>query len=104
MTTATEFVNSFVTIHNKEIDIHYRKTNFRVAIDKVTKMYLTKKKSKYAAWIPGSRFFLDYQYNLCIKTRDNQEISMDVKASERQYFIAPISFVKNLKKNTPVGA
>jgi len=103
ITARTEFDNTFVTIHNSELDIHYRKKRFRVALDKVTKMYLKRKKSKLPAWIPGMRFFLDNEYNLCIRTKDNKEISMDVKASERQYFIDPIAMVRKLNQNnTPI--
>jgi len=94
-----EFDNTFVTIHNQEIDIHYRKKNIRLALDKVAKIYLAKKKSKYASWIPGLRFFLDEEYNLCIKTNDDKVINMEIKASEKQFFIDPIAMVRKLNKN-----
>lgn len=99
-----KFENSFVTIHNKEIDIHYRKKKFRVAIDKVTKMYLAKKKSRLSLWIPGMQSIIDRDYNLCIKTTDNKKISMDVKASEKQFFIDPIAMVRKLNKKNHMEA
>jgi hypothetical protein len=100
MTNANpEFDNSFVTIHNKEIDIHYRKKRIKVGLDKVAKMYLAKKKSKYCTWFPGISNLIDNEYNFCIKTQDDKEISFEVKASEKQYFIDPISFIRKMKKN-----
>jgi hypothetical protein len=69
-----------------------------MALDKVAKIYLAKKKSRYASWIPGLRFFLDNEYNLCIKTSDNKIINMEIKASEKQFFIDPIAMVRKLNK------
>lgn len=92
----TEFDNSYVTIQNKELDIHYRKKRFKVALDNVAKIYLSKKKSR--SWIPGISRFLDPEFNLCIQTSDNEKISMDVRASERQYFIGPIAIVRSMKR------
>ena len=43
----TTYDNSFVTIKNQELDIHYRQNNLVVDLDSVSKIYLTKKKSRY---------------------------------------------------------
>lgn len=92
----TTYDNSFVTIKNQELDIHYRQNNLVVDLDSVSKIYLTKKKSRYETWMPILRRFLDTEYNLCIRTRDNKEIRIDVKASEKQFFIEPIAMVRGM--------
>jgi hypothetical protein len=89
--------NPYVTIENEEIDIRYRKNNYHLALDKVSKMYLSPKRSYWSS-IPGLSRFMDKSYNLCIRTRDEQEINIDVKAFERQYFIDPIALVRKMKK------
>lgn len=96
----TEFDNSYVTIQNKELDIHYRKKRFKVALDKVAKIYLSKKKSRYCTWFPAIERFIDPEFNLCIQTNDNEQISMEVRASEKQYFIDPIAIVRNMKRTS----
>ncbi|RZJ36028.1 MAG: hypothetical protein EOO51_03040 [Flavobacterium sp.] len=100
----TTYDNSFVTIKDQELDIHYRQNNFVVDLHSVSKMYLTKKKSRYEAWIPILRRFMDPEYNLCIRTRDNKEIRMDVKASEKQFFIEPIAVVRGMGKSNLFSA
>lgn len=85
--------NPYVTIQNQEIDICYRKRNYRIALDKISKMYLTKKKASH--WY--DRFLTDDDYDLCIKTQDNDDITIKVKAFEKQYFIDPIAVVRKLK-------
>ncbi len=91
----TEFSNLYVRIKNKELDIHYRKKQYKVHLDKVIKMYLSKNKSHL--WIPGIQRFLPTEFTLCILTSDNEEIRMGVRASEKDYFIKPIAIIRNMK-------
>ena len=92
-TKIAEFNNSYVTIHNREIDIHYRNKNVKIAIEKVAKIYIAKKKSKFRSRF-GLHLFFNSDYNLCIKTRDGNDIFLGVKASERQSFVNLIAFVR----------
>ena len=98
MATETVLNNPYVNIQNEELDIHYGGKKIKVALEKVVKMYLTKKKSKYLLGFPGISLFMpDDSYNLHIKTNDN-EIKIRVKNFDRQYFIGAISSFRNLTK------
>jgi|SRR5690606_27576915 len=91
--------NPYVNIDDKQLDITYGDKKVKLALDKVSKMYLTKKKSKYFSGFPGINLFLsDDSYNLNIKTLDSKEIKIRVKNFDRQYFIGAISAFKNLTK------
>lgn len=93
--------NPYVTIQNEEIGICYRKKTYRLALDKISKMYLSKKKPNYWTSLPGMKFFHDDTYDLCIETRDHQDITIGVKAFEKHFFIDPIAVVRRLKKSNP---
>jgi len=87
--------NSYVTIRNMELDIHYHNQRYKVRLDKIDKFYL---KTKIAfAWIPVIKCFLMPKYTLCLKTCDNEKITMVIRASDKQYFINAIYIVRNFK-------
>jgi hypothetical protein len=87
--------NSYVTIRNKELDIHYRNQRYKVSLENIDKFYLQRK--KVCAWIPGiSRFFMP-KYTLSLQTCDNKKITMIIRASDKQYFINAIYTVRCIK-------
>jgi len=92
--------NPYINVHDKTVDILYRKKACSLPIDKIKKMYLSKRKLGSWASIPGASLFLpDNSYKLHIKTDDNDEITFTVKSFERQHFIGLISWIRNLNKN-----
>lgn len=86
--------NSFLTIRNKELDIHYRNQRYKIGLDKVAKFYLLKKKAH--PWIPGIERFLTPKYTLCLQTCNNEKITMVIRASDKQYFINAIYTVRHI--------
>lgn len=96
MATNTLLNNPYISIHNKTVDILYRKNSCSVPLDQIRKMYLSKRKLGSWSSIPGAELFLpDNSYKLHIRT-DEKEISFTVKSFERQHFIGLISWVRNL--------
>jgi len=92
--------NPFINIHDKQVDILYRKKACSFPVDKIRKMYLSKRKMGSWASLPGAALFLpDNSYKLHICTDDNNEVSFTVKSFERQHFIGLISWIRNLNKN-----
>lgn len=87
--------NSYVTIRNKELDIHYRNQRYKVSLEKIDKFYLQSKIGY--SWIPGIKCFLMPKYTLCLRTYDNEKITMVIRASDKQYFINTIYIVRNFK-------
>ena len=88
--------NSFVTIRNKELDIHYRNQRYKVSLDKIDKFYLQIKIIN--AWIPVIKCFLMPKYTLFLQTCDNEKITMIIRASDKQYFINAISTVRHINQ------
>lgn len=99
MTTKTTLTpNPYCSVHDEMIDINYGKQHLTVPVEKVSKMYLSRKKRNYLSFIPGARLLtFDNNYNLCIKTRDGKEMTLSVKPFEKQHFIGLISFIRNQK-------
>ncbi len=99
MTSDAVLNNPYVNIQNEEIAIQYGDKKIKVALEKVVKMYLTKKKSKYLLGFPVIRLLMPSDnYNLTIKTRDSKEIKIRVKNLDRPHFIGAISLFRNLTK------
>jgi hypothetical protein len=102
ITMATEIVlrdNPYVNVHDKTVDILYRKKACSLPVNAIRKMYLSKRKLGSWASIPGAALFLpDNSYKLHIRTDDN-EITFTVKSFERQHFLGLISWIRNLNKN-----
>lgn len=91
--------NPYVNVHDKTVDIQYRKKACSLPVDAIRKMYLSKRKLGSWASIPGAALFLpDNSYKLHIRTDDN-EITFTVKSFERQHFLGLISWIRNLNKN-----
>ncbi len=88
--------NSYVTIRNKQLDIHYRNQHYKIGLDKVAKFYLLKKKAH--SWIPVIGRFLTPKYTLCLQTCDREKITMIIRASDKQYFINAIYTVRNINQ------
>ena len=87
--------NPYVTLQNKVIIIRCHKKIYRIDVEDINKMYLKKRK--------GSLFGLildDNSYNLHIRTGENKETIIRIKAFERQYFLGLISYIRNLKKES----
>jgi hypothetical protein len=92
--------NPYINVHDKTVDILYRKKTCSLPIDRIRKMYLSKRKLGSWASIPGAALFLpDNSYKLHIRTDDDNEITFTVKSFERQHFIGLISWIRNLNKN-----
>jgi hypothetical protein len=91
--------NPYINVHDKTVDISYRKKSCSLPVDKIKKMYLSKRKLGSWATFPGASLFLpDNSYKLHIRT-DYNEITFTVKSFERQHFIGLISWIRNLNKN-----
>jgi hypothetical protein len=88
--------NSYVTIRNKELDIHYRNQRYRVSLDKIDKFYLQIKIIN--TWIPGIQRFLTPKYTLCLQTCDCEKVTMIIRASDKQYFVNAISTVRHINQ------
>ncbi len=94
--TTTLSGNPYCKVRNEVINIEYGNRNYQVPVDKVSKMYLSRKKRNYLSFIPGIKFFtFDSSYNLCIKTRDGKDLTISVKAFEKQHFVGLISYVRS---------
>ena len=73
--TTTLSDNPYCKVRNEVININYGNRNYQVPVEKVSKMYLSRKKRSYLSFIPGVKFFtFDSTYNLFIKTRDFGQI------------------------------
>lgn len=88
--------NSYVTIRNKELDIHYRHQRYKVSLEKIDKFYLQSK--IVYSWIPVIKCFLMPKYILCLQTCDNEKITMVIRASDKQFFINAISTVRHINQ------
>ena len=97
MSTNISLINNpYINVHDKTIDILYRKNACSLPLGKIKKMYLSKRKLGSWSSIPGAGLFLpDNSYKLHIKT-DEKEISFTVKSTERQHFIGLISWVRHI--------
>ncbi len=95
--------NAYVKIHDEAIDISFHGKKYLIGIDNIRKMYLKKKKNIFFPAFMGIMVsHYDKNYRLYIRTEDEQEIKIGLKAYERQYFLGLISFIRNLKaKNEP---
>lgn len=91
--------NPYVNVHDKIVDISYRKKSCSLPLQNIRKMYLSKKKTGTWSSFPGAMLFLpDNSYRLHIRTEDDNEITFTVKSFERQYFIGLISWIRNLNR------
>jgi hypothetical protein len=92
--------NPYINVHDKIVDISYRKNCCSLPLNKIRKMYLSKRKLGSWTSFPGAQLFLpDNSYKLHIRTDEDQEISFTVKSFERQHFIGLISWIRNLNSN-----
>ncbi len=93
--TSTLSGNPYCRVRNEVININYGNRNYEVPVEKVSKMYLSRKKRNYLSFIPGVKFFtFDSTYNLFIKTRDGKDLTISVKSFEKQHFVGLISYVR----------
>ena len=71
---------------------------YLISLDNIRKIYIKKRKTTYFPSFMGMiMFHYEKRYRLHIRTEDEQEIKIPVKAEERQHFIDMISFVRKLK-------
>ena len=92
---APEFDNSYVRIKNKKLYIQYRRKQYKIALNKIIKINLSKNTSRL--WFPLIPRFLCPGYKLFIQTSDNEQIAIKVRSWEKKYFIRAISIVRNIK-------
>ena len=102
MTVTTTLTNNpYCKVRNEVINISYGNRSYEVPVEKVSKMYLSRKKRNYLSFIPGMKIFsLDTNYNLSIKTRDGKDLNIPVKAFEKQHFVGLISYVRSKMRKT----
>lgn len=95
--------NAYVKIYDEAIAISFNGKTYTIGIDNIRKMYLKKKKNTFFPAFMGMMVsHYDKSYKLCIRTEDEQEIKISLKADERQYVLGLISFIRQLKaKNKP---
>lgn len=87
--------NPYFHIHNQKVDIFYRKKACTVPIEKIRKIYLSKR--KFGNWVTITRVALllpDNGYKFHIAT-DEKEIIFPVKSFEKQHFVQLISWIRN---------
>lgn len=93
--------NPYVSIQDETIGICSGRKKYKFPLEKIGKMYVSKRKSGQISDLIGSflNFLPENTYNLCIETRDGEETKIRINALERYYFIRLISFVRNLNSN-----
>ena len=89
--------NPYVSIENETIGIRSGSKKYRFPLDKIRKMYVSKRKSgQWSSLLNSLLFSAEASYNLCIQTRDGHETKIRISALQRYYFIRLISFIRNI--------
>ncbi|HEX8269373.1 MAG TPA: hypothetical protein VF581_05735 [Flavobacterium sp.] len=103
-TVTLPFKNPHVTLKNEVIDINYRSKKYKIALDNVSKIYLSRRRSNYLSAMFGNLLLMsNAQFKLYIHTKDNNSVSIEVLDHEKQYFVNLISRVRNMVKNNLNG-
>ncbi len=105
ITNYTTSDNPTFTVHDKELRICRNKKIYNVSINDVTNIFLKKRKrGLMSAFLDLGLFIVENIYDLHINTKDNREIKIKIKSSEKQYFLELISYIRKLRKNgTPAA-
>ncbi|MBF6609308.1 MAG: hypothetical protein ITG00_11335 [Flavobacterium sp.] len=94
--------NPYVSIEDETIGIRSGSKKYKFPLEKIRKMYVSKRKSGQFEGLLGSLLDIlpENRYNLCIQTRDGKETKIKINALERYYFIRLISFIRNINSNS----
>ena len=106
MTDYTITDSPIFTLKDKELRICRNKKIYNISINDVTNIFLKKRKrGMMSAFVDFGLFIVENIYDLHINTKDNREIKIKIKSSEKQNFLELISYVRRLRKsnqsNTP---
>ncbi len=92
--------NPTFILKDKELRICRNKKIYNVSINDVTNIFLKKRKRGImSAFLDLGLFIVENIYDLHINTKDNREIKIKIKSSEKQNFLELISYVRKLRKN-----
>lgn len=92
--------NPYVSIENDTIGIRTGNRKYRFPLEKIRKMYVSKRKSgQWSSLLNSLLFMPEAGYNLCIQTRDGNETKIRISALQRYYFIRLISLIRNINAN-----
>lgn len=96
--------NPYVSIENETIGIRSGSKKYRFPLEKICKMYVSKRKSGQWSSLLHSFFAPETSYNLCIQTRDGNETKIRISALQRYYFIRLISMIRNINNTNQNNA
>ena len=92
--------NPYVSIKDQIVGITSGRKNYRFPLERILKMYVSKRKSGQITDFLGSLLLIPSEntYNLCIQTNDGKETKIRISSLERYYFIRLISLLRRKKK------
>lgn len=98
--TSTLPENPYVSLDNETIGIRSGNKKYKFKLEKIRKMYVTKRKPGQFSSIFSSILFLrEAGYNVCIQTLDGSETKIKIGSLQRFYFIRLISMIRNINAN-----
>ena len=88
--------NPYVSIKDQIVGITSGKKKYRFPIERILKMYVSKRKSGQITDFLGSLLHLtsDNTYHLCIQTNDGNETKIRISSLQRYYVIRLISLIR----------
>lgn len=97
--------NPYVSITDKVVGINSGTKNYRFPIERIRKMYVSKRKSGQFSDFLGSLILLprESSYNVYIETNDGNETTIRISSLQRYYFIRLIALIRRTK-NADVAA
>ena len=97
--------NPYVSISDEIIGITSGNKRYKFPLQKIMKMYVSKRKSRQMFDFLGSLLQLTHEntYNLCIQTDDGKETRIRISSLERYYFIRLISLIRKINNNTNIS-
>lgn len=98
--------NPYVSINDEIVGITSGNRKYRFPLQKIMKMYVSKRKSRQIFDFLGSLLNLAHEntYNLCIQTDDGKETRIRISSLERYYFIRLISMIRKTNVNSSIVA
>ncbi len=99
-------LNPYVSINDEIVGITSGNRKYRFPLQKIMKMYVSKRKSRQIFDFLGSLLHLTHEntYNLCIQTDDGKETRIRISSLERYYFIRLISMIRKTNVNSSIVA